>query len=240
MRFVSPIFQAIIDYALPPRCPGCGAVTPGDYQLCAGCWQSVDFLGAPNCVRCGIPVETEGLICGPCLAAPPKHDGVRAVMAYGDVARQVVLRLKYNRRISNARTMAMLMAWHVRPNEPVLLIPVPLHRWRIWQRGYNQAALIASHLAKISGNAMLIDGLHRVRATRSLAGLSRKARAKEVRAAFRINPKHKPRVKGAHILLVDDVYTSGATTNACARVLKAAGAAEVEVICWARVVIGDD
>jgi ComF family protein len=230
----------MIDYALPPRCPACGAVTPGDYQLCAECWVSIDFLGEPNCVRCGIPVETEGLICGPCLASPPRHDGVRAVMAYGDVARQVALRLKYNRRISNARTMAMLMARHIQIGEGVLLIPVPLHRWRIWLRGYNQSALIGGHLGKMTENAMLIDGLTRVRATRSLAGLNRKDRAKEVRAAFRVPPQHKPAIKGAHILLVDDVYTSGATTNACARTLKAAGAARVEVICWARVVIGDD
>jgi ComF family protein len=230
----------VIDYALPPRCPGCGAVTPGDHQLCGGCWRTIVFLGEPSCIRCGVPVASEGLICGPCLLMPPKHDGVRAVMAYGEVARQVTLRLKYNRRVSNARTMATLMARLVGDHEQLLLVPVPLHHWRIWRRGYNQAALIGQHLAKMTSNPMLIDGLRRVRATRSLAGLSRKARAKEVRAAFRVPSAHKPVLDGAHILLVDDVYTSGATTNACARALKAAGAARVEVICWARVIIGDD
>ncbi len=240
MEFLRAFARTIIDYALPPRCPGCGVVTPGDYQLCAECWQSVDFLGAPYCVRCHIPLAMEGLICGPCLAVPPHHDGVRAVMAYGAVARQVVLRLKYSRRISNARTMAVLMARQLGADERVLLVPVPLHRWRIWRRGYNQAALIAGHLAKMTGNALLIDGMSRVRATRSLAGLGRKARADEVRGAFRVPPQHRAAIKGAHVLLVDDVYTSGATSNASARALKAAGARRVEVICWARVVIADD
>ena len=241
LRIVQGLAKSIIDYALPPRCPGCGAVTPEDYQFCSQCWQSIQFLGEPGCALCHTPVETEGMICAPCLADPPRHDGARAVMAYGDVARRVVLRLKYSRRVGNAQTMAVLMARQVAPTiAGALLIPVPLHRWRIWSRGYNQSALIANHLAKMTGCAVIIDGMLRVRATRSLAGLGKKARAKEVRAAFRINPKHKAQVKGAHIMLVDDVYTSGATSNACARALKAAGAARVEVICWARVIAADD
>jgi len=240
MRRIALFVKWVVDYALPPRCPGCGAVTPDDYQFCATCWQSIDFIGDPSCIRCGVPVATDGMICAPCLADPPRHDGVRAVMAYGDVARFVVLRLKYNRRIGNARTMAVLMAHRISPDDDVLLIPVPLHRWRIWQRGFNQSALIAGHLARIIHMPMIVDGLMRVRATRSLAGMGRKARAKEVRAAFRLNSQHRALVRGRHVLLVDDVYTTGATANACARTLKAAGAARVEVLCWARVIAGDD
>jgi len=240
MRLLRALLQWIIDYALPPRCPGCGAVTPSDYQFCGTCWQSIEFLGEPGCALCRIPVAAEGMICGPCLANPPRHDGVRAVMAYGDVARRVVLRLKYSRRIGNARTMAVLMAHQCVANQDALLIPVPLHRWRLWSRGYNQAALISAHLARLTGTPMVVDGLLRVRATRSLAGLGRKARAKEVKAAFRVNPRHRAALKARHILLVDDVYTSGATANACARALKSAGARRVEILCWARVVVGDD
>jgi ComF family protein len=240
MRRIALLVKWVVDYALPPRCPGCGAVTPDDYQFCSTCWQSIDFIGAPACRTCGVPVAADGLICGPCLADPPRHDGVRAVMAYGDVARYVVLRLKYNRRIGNARTMAVLMAHRISQHDDVVLIPVPLHRWRIWQRGYNQSALIAGHLARLTHAPMIVDGLMRVRATRSLAGLGRKARAKEVRAAFRINPKQSAGIRGRHVLLVDDVYTSGATANACARTLKAAGAARVEVLCWARAIAAND
>lgn len=117
MRLLARLVTSVIDYALPPRCPGCGAVTPADYQFCATCWGSISFLGAPACVRCGVPVTVEGMICGPCLHEPPRHDGVCAVMAYGEVARHVVLRLKYNRRVGNARTMAVLMAHKVRADE---------------------------------------------------------------------------------------------------------------------------
>lgn len=92
-----------------------------------------------------------------------------------------------------------------------------MHRWRIWSRGFNQSALIAGHLVRLTAQPMLVDGLMRVRATRSLAGLGRKARAKELRAAIRVNPTHRATLRGRHILLVDDVYTSGATADACAR-----------------------
>ncbi len=240
MRFILRLAISVINYALPPRCPGCGAVTPADYQFCGDCWQTIHFLGEPGCIKCRIPVETEGMICGPCLADPPRHDGVRAVMAYGDVARRVVMRLKYSRRIGNARTMAVLMARHMPPVSDALLIPVPLHRWRIWSRGYNQAALIAGHVSRLTEAQLIVDGLLRVRATRSLAGLGRKARAKEVRSAFRVNAEHRVAIERRQIILVDDVYTSGATANACARALKAAGAARVEILCWARVVAHDD
>ena len=233
------ILRAVLDYALPARCPGCGAITPDDYQLCASCWQALEFLDGPGCIRCNRPMRMDGMICAPCMAAPPRHDLVFAAVGYGEIARRIALRLKYSRRISNARTMAVLMARHMRADRNALIIPVPLHFWRIWHRGYNQAALIARHVQKLRGGLLLIDGLQRVRRTRSLAGLGRKDRAAEVRGAFRVSAQHRDAIRGAHILLVDDIYTSGATANACARALKAKGARQVDVICWARVLHDD-
>lgn len=235
MRFLYSLYRLVLDYALPPRCPGCGAVTPDDYQFCATCWLSLDFMGGAGCLRCGVPMPYEEMVCAPCMADPPRHDGVFAVTRYDGVARRVVLNLKYGRRIGNAITIAKLMSQRFPMEEDVLLIPVPLHRWRIWQRGYNQAALIVRHLHKLSDAPILLDGLVRIRATRSLAGLSKKARAKEVRAAIKVNPQHRAALKGKKIILVDDVYTSGATANACARALKAAGVKKVELMVWARV-----
>jgi ComF family protein len=115
-----------------------------------------------------------------------------------------------------------------------LLVPVPLHRWRIWRRGYNQAAIIARAIARLTGAPMALDPIVRRKPTPLLRGLGRKARARAVRGAFVIRPDAD--VKGRHIILVDDVYTTGATANACAKALKRAGAARVSVLCWARVV----
>ncbi|HEX9965534.1 MAG TPA: ComF family protein [Allosphingosinicella sp.] len=235
-------FRHMLDFALPPRCPGCGAITGQPHRFCLDCWRSLAFLGEPCCGRCGLPFAFGNPggaedWCGRCLADPPPFDRLRAAVAYGDVSRQVALKLKYSGRPGLAETLAHFMLRHVREGEgDALLVPVPLHRWRIWGRGYNQAALIASALARRSGIPVEIDLLKRTRATPPLKGLGRRERAMAVRGAFRVPPEHRPRVKGRRIILVDDVYTSGATASACARTLKRAGAASVEILCWARVV----
>jgi ComF family protein len=238
---------ALIDFALPPRCPGCGAVTGEPHRFCLDCWQSIRFLGDPCCTRCGRPFAHDrggDAECAACIADPPDYDRLRAAVAYGEVARRVALKLKYGRRPGVAQTLAHLMRRHVealsgRAGEAPLLAPVPLHRWRIWKRGYNQSALIATAIGKRTGHEVALDLLRRVKATPSLRGLGRRERAMAVRGAFRVLERTKPLIAGRTILLVDDVYTSGATANACARTLRRAGAAEVNIICWARV-IGED
>lgn len=226
----------IVALALPPRCPGCGAVTPDDHRFCLDCWQSLDFLGDDGCARCGIRIAGggSGALCGGCLADPPAVDGARAAVAYGPIARHVVMRLKYGGRPGHAETIARLMARLV-DDADAIVVPVPLHRWRIWRRGYNQSALIARVLARRHGLTLGIDLLQRKRATPVLRGLGRNARAKAVRGAFAVDPAQRAGVKGRRILLIDDVHTTGATANACARTLKQAGAAEVRLLCWARV-----
>lgn len=205
-----------------------------DDQLCVTCWQSLEFLTGAGCARCGYPVTPNELICAPCLKTPPEHDGVRAVVSYGDIARTIVLRFKHGRRTGLARLIADAMLRNVTVSN-ALIIPVPLHRWRIWARGFNQSALIASRLAQLSGNPILLDAIIRARRTPLLRGLGAKERAKAVRGVFTINAAKCSQFRGKPVYLIDDVYTSGATSNACAKLLKKAGASQVVVLCWARV-----
>lgn len=228
-------FVSLIAFALPPRCAGCGTIVSGDLELCAACWSSLDFLTAVGCVSCGAPMAIAGLMCARCLAQPPHHDGVRAAVTYGAVARTIALRLKHGRRVALARLMAQLMMRHVDDRE-ALLVPVPLHRWRIWQRGFNQAALIARAIARQTGQPLALDVLARTRATPMLRGLGAVERARTLAGAFSVAQAARAQIRGRNILLIDDVHTSGATANGCARVLKRAGAARVEMLCWARVI----
>lgn len=232
--------RRIAAFALPPRCPGCGAVTIEDHQFCATCWDGLRFLGQPWCAACSRPFEIErgDSLCGVCLADPPIHDGVRAAVAYGQVARTVILKFKYGRRLAYADTLARLMARLV-PEDAELMVPVPLHRWRLWTRGFNQAQLIAQGVERLTGLPVALDLLARTKGGGSLRGRGRKARAKSVRGAFELMPDAADRLSGRHVVLVDDVHTSGATASACASVLKRGGAAKVTVLCWARV-LGDD
>ena len=232
--------RQIVDFALPPRCPGCGAVTQEDHRFCLICWQKLTFLGDPCCARCGLPFDYgggESVECGGCLSNPPAFDRLRAAVAYGEIARAVALKLKYSGRPGAAETLARFMQRHLDDEErQAILAPVPLHRWRIWRRGYNQSALIASALARRTGHGVRLDLLTRIKATPPLKGLGRRERALAVRGAFRAQRL----AEGSAVILVDDVYTSGATANACAKALKRAGAARVNIICWARVVTASD
>jgi len=235
------ILARLADLALPPRCPGCGAVAEADHRFCADCWSSLVFLGPPWCAACHAPFEFdrgEAALCGECLARPPAHDGVRAAVAYGDVAKSVALKLKYGGRMAAAATMARAMT-RLMPAEADLLVPVPLHRWRLWSRGFNQAALIADTLGEAHGLPVARDLLQRVKATPVLRGLGARARAKAVAGAFALAPDAREKLKGRTVVLVDDVHTSGATSEACARLLKRGGAARVILLCWARVLPGE-
>jgi len=225
----------LLDLALPPRCPGCGSVTPEVDLFCEACWSDVDFLGG-GCGTCGMPLEaTEAETCGACLADPPPLDRIRSAVAYGETARSLVLRLKYGRKTALAKTMAHYMR---RPfgelSQGAVVAPVPLHRRRLWGRGFNQAALIASALARGSGAEVEPMLLRRTRHTPRLKGMSVSERRRAVQGAFAIRDGQD--VRGRNIILVDDVYTSGSTAYACARLLKRKGAASVELVTWARVV----
>lgn len=240
VSFLRRLLRDVVAFALPPRCPGCGTVVDEDHVFCLACWQALDFLGGPGCAQCGEPVALAfhaEARCGACLADPPPFDRVRAAVAYGPIARALALKLKYGRRPGVARTMARPMQRVAGAMlEGALVAPVPLHRRRIWWRGYNQAALIARALVADGAGELALDLIGRPKATPALRGLGRRARERTVAGAFRVNAGWKQQLKGRRIVLVDDVYTTGATAKGCARVLKRAGAAHVSILCWARVV----
>ena len=229
--------RTITRLALPSRCGGCSVPVEDDHRFCEACWSALRFLGRPWCAGCNTPFAFDrgaDARCASCLAAPPLHAGVRAAVAYGDVARILALRLKYGGRIAFADTMAKHMV-RLMPTGAQLLVPVPLHRGRLWTRGYNQAALIAEELARLSGVADDRVSLVRMRGTTMLRGLGARQRGQAVAGAFVVSKQRRDRIKGRSVVLIDDVYTTGATANACTRALLAGGASSVTVLCWARV-----
>lgn len=238
-RLASMLMKAV-NLALPPRCLGCGLIVEQDDSLCVACWSGLSFIRAPRCAACGVPFETdlgEAALCAPCMEERPTFNGARAAIVYAELPRKIMMRFKYGGRTHMARMMARHIRlaaseWLDAPGS--LIIPVPLARWRLWRRGYNQAGLIARALARDSAAALMLDGLVRRRATASSGGLGRKQRFQNVRGAFRVAEKARPQIKGRNVLLVDDVMTTGATAGACARELLRAGATSVHVLTWAR------
>lgn len=243
MSFGSQIAEGLsplVDLIYPPRCPICGEGVGRHGGLCLTCWSELVIPGEPSCSRCSRPFAPgaeEGQVCAPCLAQPPRHDGVFAATLYNEPSRKLVLAFKHGGKIGLAPLLARLIA--ARLPEPTedspLLVPVPLHRWRLWKRGYNQAALLARELEKLGKGTFVPDALVRRKATPSLGGLGRKARERALSGAIGVSPRHLSKIKGENIVLVDDVLTSGTTANACVSALLKSGARSVQIACFARV-----
>ncbi|MEO8713795.1 MAG: ComF family protein [Acetobacteraceae bacterium] len=236
------IGRAALDLLLPPACIACDRPVDAPGLLCPACFRATGFITAPCCLICGVPFDasphggSDGL-CRSCQIAPPDFDRARAALRYDGGARRLILPFKHGDRVEMARALAPMMA---RAGAALLaradlLVPVPLHRWRLFRRRYNQAALLARALTRISGVPGLPDALGRSRRTAALGGKGARARRAEVDGAFSVRPGRAERIAGRRILLIDDVVTSGATASACARALKAAGAASVDVLAAARV-----
>ncbi|PJK31363.1 ComF family protein [Minwuia thermotolerans] len=241
MKLLRPAARLALDVLLPPQCFACGAEVADPARLCARCFGESDFITEPMCACCGLPFDFEtepGRVCALCAAQPPVFDRARSAVRYDEPLRQAVLGFKHGDRTDMAAGLATLL-W--RAGRPLLadadgVVPVPLHRRRLWRRRYNQAALLSRELAIRAGIGFLPDLLERRRPTRSQGGLSATARRRNVRGAFRLAEGAAERVRDARLVLVDDVYTTGATVEACARVLRRGGAASVDVLTVARVV----
>jgi ComF family protein len=233
--------RAALDALLPPLCLSCQTIVDQPGAVCAACWTRLSFLGAPMCQRCGLPFPYEvgaGAECAACIADPPPWQRARAVFAYDEASRGLVLGFKHADRLHAAPAFGR---WLARAGaelaaESDIVAPVPLHWLRLALRRYNQAALLATALAAASGRAVIPDLLRRTRRTPSQGRLGRTERQRNVAGAFRIRERHRPRLDGARVLLVDDVLTTGATARACAKALTDAGAAAVDVLTLARVV----
>ena len=233
----------LIDLVLPPTCPGCGLQVGEPHALCGTCWSALTFLSHPCCDVCGHPFDfdvPDRTLCGACARRQPPFDRARSALLYDDQSRDLVLRFKH----SDSTEMTTLLAkWMYGAGRDLVeaadvIVPVPLHWTRLFQRRYNQAALLAHEIGKLAETNVLIDGLVRKRKTPSQGRLSRLARARNVQGAFASPPRRRSKLVGKHVLLIDDVYTTGATVRTAAKVLKRAGCASVDVLVLARVVRG--
>lgn len=231
---------ATLDLLLPPQCAACNAPVDEQGQLCAACFGAATLLAGPSCEHCGVPVDPDwsGLACLECATRPPPWRQARAALRYDALARRLILPLKYGDRPELARALAvhMVRIGAVLLREADLLVPVPLHRRRLFARRYNQAALLARECGRLAQKPALLDALQRIRATQPLHDKGPAARQAELHGAIRANPARLARLRGARVLLVDDVLTSGATAAACTGALQAAGAAQVDLLVAARTV----
>jgi ComF family protein len=225
----------------PPTCMSCGAATGDPHALCAGCWAGLRMIERPYCERLGTPFPVDlgmPLLSPAAIADPPVFARARAAAHYDGIARALVQRLKYGDRLDLAHALGTLMA---RAGAELLadadiIVPVPLHRWRLWRRRFNQAASLAKVISARSGIPFDPLLLSRVKHTRQQVGLTRAQRQENLQGAFRVLDPAKPRVEARRVLLVDDVLTTGSTANAASRALLRAGAAQVDVLAFARVV----
>ncbi len=234
--------RGLLDLVLPHRCLGCGGLVADPGTLCAACWQGLAFIGAPLCACCGLPfAHDEGgdARCAACLAAPPAFDRARAVLRYDAASKGLILAFKHADRTDAAPAFAR---WMARAGQELLadcdlIAAVPLHWRRLFRRRYNQAALLALALGRLGDRPAAPDLLRRRRDTPPQGHLSRAARQRNVAGAFALAPAWRDRLAGRRVLLVDDVMTTGATLDAAAQVLTRAGAAGVDVLTLARVVM---
>ncbi len=233
--------RMVLDLALPPTCIACRTIVSTPGTLCGGCWSRIVLVERPFCERLGTPFPFEageGRVSAAAVADPPTYDRARTATVFGDISQELVHGLKYGDRLDLAVPMARMM---VRAGgellaEADMLVPVPLHRFRLWRRRFNQAAMLARAISRASGVAVQTDAMVRIRATPSQVSLSRAERRANVAGAFAVPAQKAGDIAGRRILLVDDVLTTGATLDACARVLRRAGAEGVDVLTFARVV----
>ncbi|SFR00325.1 double zinc ribbon domain-containing protein [Poseidonocella sedimentorum] len=248
MKLENTVFAGVLQTALrvvyPARCLGCGEMVEGEFGLCGSCWRQTPFIEGPLCHLCGAhvpggagPMEfAEEIVCEACTETPRPWDAGRAALHYEGRARQLILQLKHSDRDDIARPAARWMARAAREilAPDMLVAPVPLHWSRMMKRRYNQAGLLARGIADVEGLTCVPDLLERHSRTESLKGKDRDARFAELSNRLRVAPRHRARLSGKPVLIVDDVMTSGATFSAATEACLDAGARRVCVVSLAR------
>jgi len=241
--FLAAWSSRALDLILPPQCPITGEPVAAPGLLSAKAWAKLQFIDDPVCARCGAPFahdHGEGAECAACIAEPPAFGRARAAVVYDDASHRLIVGFKHSDR---TELNPLFGAWLARAGGPLIgketiLVPTPLHWRRLLSRRYNQAGLLAAAAGRATGAMVAYDVLKRLRPTPPQQALSADARRRNVAGAFAVRPERTCDIMGAHIVLIDDVLTTGATLSACARALKKAGAASVDALVLARVVRG--
>jgi len=239
-RRLEPIGRGVLDTVLPARCLKTGDLVTGQGGLSAKAWSSIEFFAGPCCSACGLSFEHPvfpGTLCAACEARPPAFDRARSVFAYDDNSRSLLTDFKYADRTDFT---PVFCRWLNRVGAELVeqadfIAPVPMHRMRLWQRRYNQAALLVHGISKTCDAMSAVDLLERQRSTKPQGHLSPIARARNVRGAFAVKSKWKNDIVGRSVLVIDDVFTTGSTVEEWARVLRKAGASRIDVLTLARV-----
>lgn len=234
---------AAVDFVYPPVCTGCGVIVTRHGGVCGGCWSRLRLIERPYCEALGIPFSHDlgkGILSADAIADPPVFDRLRSVAVHDGIARDLVHDLKYRDRTDLALMMAQ---WMIRASDGEVgrsdaVVAVPLHVFRLLGRRYNQSAELARAIARLSGKPFLATALLRTRRTRQQVGLGKAARRDNVQGAFSVPEAQRPAIFGRRLVLVDDVFTTGATVSAATRALKRAGATDVTVLTFARAVSG--
>ena len=232
--------RTLVDFLLPPQCAACGDRIEVHGHVCGACWRALSFIAPPYCQRLGIPFALDPgfpAISARATSDPPAYDRARAAVLFDDTSRALIHALKYRDRHDLARMMGRLMARAGAEllADAAIVAPVPLHRGRLWSRRFNQAALLARIVAEESGRTFVPDALVRTRPTARQVGLTADQRRRNVAGAFAVRADWAARLSGRRIVLIDDVLTTGATIEGCARTLRRAGAENIDALLFARV-----
>lgn len=238
------VLNQILDTILPPRCIVTGDIVDRQGMISPQAWGQLNFISDPQCDRCGFPFDFDdgaakkGNFCAACLKVPPIFSQARSALIYDDISRDVILGFKHG---DQTQAVPSFIPWLLRTGEEILarsdyLVPVPLHRWRMLRRRYNQAGLIAQYLSKETSIPVFLDLIERKKATVTQGHLKANERQRNVRNAFTVPDNYREKIRNKHICLIDDVYTTGATINECTKILLKAGASSVNILTLARVV----
>ena len=237
---VRQLASGVRDALLPPQCLGCGNPVDTDETLCPRCWIGIDFIAAPMCETCGLPFahDQHSAVCASCARETPPFRRARSAVRYNDESRRLIIAYKHADRLEAARLFArwMLTAGVDLVMDTDVIVPVPLHRRRLFTRRFNQAAVIAQLIAREAGAGLCLDAMERIKPSPPPGKLSRGERRRAVAGAFRIAPDRDDIVRGRRVLVIDDVMTTGATAKSVAGKLNRAGAQAVDILTIARVV----